>query len=424
MTPGPALAALAAFCVFLAIVGWARYGGPLNPLTIFAIDQGLVFTVFSGIVAIFIDPFHQVDESAAVQTAFVAAVYLAGALAAFVGRMRVANRVYARLLELLFLQSTLYARRFGRMRVLMVLLAAAAAMAALAVLGGGGILWLTDSRIAYQFYRSGAGPFFSAFEWCLSFALLYVLWSRRPGLIGTMASVLGFAVLMYFSGSKGFVLLTLIIGVGYYHFLKRRIPTATLVVLFPLLAAGALGLQLLQGTSGELLGTVLYFRDYFAFSAEFLGRFGEFQHTYGATSLSELWAVVPRGLVPSKPYVYGVIRILDVLSPGFAEEGHTAGILPWTGAYLDLGVIGVFVMGFLTGLLRRVAFEHFLTHRSSFFAFSFMVHFSLREIWLFLPLPLVFVLAVLQATFLRLVLLKAPSTLRSTALRPAAPDPA
>jgi hypothetical protein len=180
---------------------------------------------------------------------------------------------------------------------------------------------------------------------------------------------------------------------------------------------------LIQGTSGDVLGTVLYFRDYFAFSTEFLGRFGEFQHTYGATMLSEAWSVVPRGLVPSKPYVYGVVRILDVLSPGFAEAGHTAGILPWTAAYLDFGVLGVCILGFLTGLIRRVAFEHFLANRSSFFAFSLMVHFSLREIWLFLPLPFVFALAVLQATFLRIVVLRTPSTVGGAALRSAAPSP-
>jgi hypothetical protein len=387
MTPGTALVGLGLVCLLLAAVGWWRYDGPLNPLTIFAIDQGLVFTVFSGVVALFVDPFQQIQPDAAVQTALVSAVYLGGVLVAFVSRVPLAHRAYASLLGLLYLRSSHYARGFRRSRVLTLLVAAAAAMVGLAVLGGGGLLWLTNSRTAYQFYRSGAGPFFSAYEWCLSFALL-------------------------------------IIGVGYYHFLVRRIPTAALVTLFPVLAIGALGLQLLQGTSGDLLGTVLYFRDYFAFSSEFLARFGEFQHTYGATSFSELWAIVPRAIVPSKPYVYGVIRILDVLSPGFAEEGHTAGILPWTSAYLDLGVLGVFVVGFVTGLLRRVAFEHFLAHRSSFFAFSLMVHFSLREIWLFLPLPLVFGLAVLQATFLRLVVIRAPFTdpadpLRSPAVGPA-----
>jgi hypothetical protein len=423
MTPGSALAVPAVVCILLAIIGWKRYGGPLNPLTIVAIDQGLVFTVFSGFVALFVDPFQQIQPQAAVRTAMIATVYFGGVLLAFVSRVSVAHRAYARLLELLYLHSSLYARRFGRGRVLMVMLAAAVAMLGLAVLGGGGALWLTNSRTAYQNYRSGAGPFFSAFEWCLSFALLFVLWSRRPRLAGTVACVLGFAVLMYFSGSKGFVLLTLVIGVSYYHFLVRRIPTAVLCTLFPLLAMGAVGLQLLQSTSGDILGTVLYFRDYFAFSAEFLGRFGEFRHTYGATTLSELWSFVPRGLVSSKPYVYGAVRILDVLSPGRAELGHTPGILPWTVAYLDLGIVGVCLSGFAAGLLRRVAFEHFLTHRSSFFAFSLMVHFSLREIWLFLPLPLVFALAVLQATFLRLVLIKSPSANRSSALRSASPDP-
>ena len=39
----------------------------------------------------------------------------------------------------------------------------------LAIKGGGGSLWLTDSRVAYQFYRTGAGGFY-----VLSQILLYV----------------------------------------------------------------------------------------------------------------------------------------------------------------------------------------------------------------------------------------------------------
>jgi hypothetical protein len=406
MTPGFALAVLTAVCLLAAVAGWRRYDGPLNPLTIFAVDQGLVFTVISGGVALFVDPFGQVDPDSAVRTAFLAVAYVGGATAAFAGHARLVRRAYDGLLRLLYLDSVHYARRFAGSRVLVVLGMAVVAMALLAVVGGGGALWITDSRTAYRLYRSGAGPFFSAYEWLVSFALLYVLWSLRPRLLGTGIATACFAVLMFFSGSKGFVLLMLIIGVSYYHFFVRRIPTPLLALVFPVLAVGALGLQLVQGTSQDLIGSVLYFREYFAFTAEFLSRFGEFHHTWGATALSDLWAFVPRGLVPSKPYVYGVISILDVLVPGAAERGHTPGILPWAAAYLDLGVVGVFFSGYLSGLLRRVAFEHFLTHRASFFAFSLMVHFSFREIWLFLPLPLVFALAILQAAFLRLVLIR------------------
>lgn len=409
MSPGSALILVACVCLVVAGVGWRRYGSALNPLTIFALDQGLVFTVFSGFVALFVDPFQQVNPDAAVRTASLSIAYVGGALTAFLGAATLAQRAYAGLLRVLYLDSSYYAERFAGVRVLVVLWMAAAAMIALAVVGGGGFLWVTSSRTAYQFYRSGAGPFFSAYEWLLNFALLYLLWSLRPRFVGTALAVVCIAALMFFSGSKGFVLLTLIIGVSYYHFFVRRISALALCLAFPLLVAGALGLQLLQGTSQDLLGTVLYFREYFAFSAAFLERFDELGHTFGATALSDLWSYVPRGLVPSKPYVYGVITILEVLLPGAAARGHTPGILPWTVAYLDFGVIGVFFVGYLSGLLRRVPFEHFLAHRRSFFAFSLMVHFSFRAIWLFLPLPLVFVLAVLQATFLRLVLVKPTS---------------
>jgi hypothetical protein len=158
----------------------------------------------------------------------------------------------------------------------------------------------------------------------------------------------------------------------------------------------------MQGNPLEAFSS--YFKEYFDTTAQFLWRFDEFGYRYGGAAVSDLWFYVPRGLFPDKPYEYGLTLIHQVLFPGMAETGNTPGILPWATAYLDFGVIGVFVSGILGGLWQRAAFEYFLKHRHSFFAFLLMMQFAL-----FPPLPfatagMTFILAIGFCIYFRLVL--------------------
>lgn len=395
-----ALAALAA-----AIFGWARYRDPVNPLTAVVVSQVGLFTIFSGFVATRLDPFGQTNPEAAIRTAQLAMVHLAGLVTPYLFRGPTPARLFAGLLRFAHLSSPGFARRFDPVKLLLILLAGGLSFLALAVLGGGGALWLTDSRTAYQFYRSGAGPFFALTQWCFTFGLLYTLWARRPkSTVRTFAYVLAFCVPLLFLGSKGFVLTQIIVGVLYRHFLVRRIPWVAFAAVAPLLLGAQMALQILQGTAGTLLDTALYFRDYFATTAQFLDRFDEFGHYNGRVLASELWFFVPRAIYPDKPFEYGALLIHKVLFPGLAEMSHTPGILIWAGSYLDFGVVGVFAAGVVSALVQRMAYEHFLSHRDSFFAFVLMSHLAIWHIWMFAPLPIMIVLLLIQAFVLRLVM--------------------
>lgn len=397
-----ALALLALLACAVAVFGIARYGTPLNPLTFYTVTQMGVLTLISGFVAVRLDPFGTLNPAAATKTAMISLAHLCGTALPFAFRGGGPARVFGQLLALVGLTRDSRGRRFSLVKLALIMLAAVACFVALAVVGGGGLLWLTSSRQAYQFHRAGAGPFFAATQWAITFGMVYTLWATRPGTVRTALVVTLFCAATYLLGSKAFIVTLVIVGVAYRHFMVRPVPAVVYLVGGPLLLAAVVGLQIAQGTALSLVDTALYFREYFATSAEFINRFQEFGHLYGGGALSSLWFFVPRGLYPDKPYEYGVLLIHRVVFPGAAEMGHTPGILPWALAYLDFGVFGVFLHGVVSGLWLRMSYEYFLGHRESLMAFVLMIHLSITGVFWFAPLPVLVVLTVAQVFFLRL----------------------
>lgn len=387
------------------LYGIHRYRTPLNPLTFFAVTQVGLITLVSALVALSYLPWADYPPEALTKTALIALAYIAGNFAAYLFLGRLPVRLFGWLMRFLGLGSERVASRFVFFKFLMLLGCAAGAFAALAVVGGGGMRWLTDTRAAYISCRAGAGPFFAAMHWFLVFALLYYLWARHPRGIRLIIAVCLFALGAYFSGSKNNILTMLVIGVVYCNFCIRRIPIFGYIVFIGISLSLFAVLLVIQGIEGHPLEAFRsYFRDYFDVTAQFLWRFAEFGFRYGSASLSDLWFYVPRGLFPDKPYEYGVTLIHQVLFPGMAETGNTPGILGWALAYLDFGVIGVFASGLLAGFWQRAAFEHFLEHRQSFFAFLLMMQFALWSPLPFATAVMSFILAIGLGIYFRVVL--------------------
>jgi oligosaccharide repeat unit polymerase len=366
-----------------AIFGLLRYRTPLNPLTFTAVVTGGITLLSGGIVysQLGTAPYTADDV---MRTAMVALVAFIGTLSPYLFRGNALSGLFGQVVRLLGLESERIATRFRWSKFGLLLAAAVASFLALAVLGGGGLRWLTDSRGAYIANRAGAGPFFAAVEWFLVFALLYYLWSRRaPRLLPLFAVVMLFAIAASFTGSKGNILIMFVLFVAYYQYRIRPIPLTLYLLMIPVFLGVFGTLLLVQGfDQANVLMTLVYFKDYFDTAAQFLSRFNEFEYRYGAATLSELWQYVPRAIYPDKPFEYGLLSVHAVLFPGFAETGNTPGVLPWTTAYLDFGAVGVFVWGVAGSLLQRAAYEYYLQHRRSLFAFIFMMQFAL---WA--PLP-------------------------------------
>lgn len=233
----------------------------------------------------------------------------------------------------------------------------------LMIQSGAGLMWITNSREAYQLHRTGVGVWWSL-AGCILF-LAYFVYLVRHG--RTVKRVMGGAVIMAIMalllGSKGISLAFLLLGLFYVHYHLRSIGTKTIVIAGLLLLVAFIGLQLLQGTADSLLSAVLYF-DYMPNAARFLNS-DFFRFEYGRVSLSSLWFYVPRALYSAKPYAYGQAMISNWLYPGIAQEsGATPALIDWTIPYTDFGVFGVIVAGLIAAWISKAAFDLFTEEES------------------------------------------------------------
>jgi hypothetical protein len=393
------LASFAILACATLLTGWyglCRYRTLLNPLSVFAgFEIGLLSLVSGGVAYSRLDTASYTDGDLAV-TAYVTLAQVAGVVLAFRVSGSLPARWFGKAVHALGLSSEKFARRFNIATFGLLLLAALSAFVALAVVGGGGWRWLTDTRAAYIQNRAGTGQFFAAYQWFVTLAFLYYLWTRRPRR-GQLVLLLGlFGMLAYFSGSKGNVFIIFVAGISYYNFMIKALSVKALLLFGAMILAGFLGLLALYSPAiAEVFGAPLaYFNDYFDTTTQLLARFDEFGFRYGGAWCSDLWFYVPRGLYPNKPYEYGVTLIHAVLFPGMTETGNTPGVLFWSMSYLDFGVPGVFLYGFINGLWKKAAYDYYLTHRESVFAFVFMMQCSLWGILTFAPLPILVFLAI------------------------------
>lgn len=413
---GVALLVLGCSYIAAATFGMLRYRTPLNPLTFAAVVGGGITTLSGAIVYMQLQSAPYSDSDVA-HTAWVSLAQLAGTVTPYFFRGRLLARVFGQIVRWLGLDSELIAVRFGRTKFLLLLLTAAACYVGLAILGGGGLRWLTDTRNAYIQNRAGAGPLFAATEWFLVFALIYFLWSRRnPTLARTLPVTLLFALAASMTGSKANILIMGVVLIVFYQYRVRPIPPVLLSLIIPLFLATFTLLLIVQGfgENNPLLALV-YFKDYFDTATQFLSRFSEFGYRYGGVTLSGLWYYVPRALYPAKPYEYGVLLVHRVLFVGAAETGNTPGALTWIPTYMDFGVLGVYLSGVLDSFSQRGAYEYFLGHRREFFAFLFMMQFSLWAPLPFATAGITIVLSLVVAFFFRLT---TRSTRRSAAFSP------
>lgn len=386
--PEPAVALLAAAAVAFGLAATARYGTALNPLTVHcAVGVGL-FTLVSALTAL--TEFHGRPpdcefRAAATITAWTALAHLFGVAWPYLYHGRGPSWLFGQAVSALSLDRVPRALPFRWSRLLLFLAVSGAAYVALAVAGGGGSLWLTSPRRAYILHRAGAGPFYMLCQWSLMFGFVYALWYRRPRGTATLCYLAAFAGLAYFTGSKNNVLSLCAVAICYHHFRVRRLPFAAYAVLGPLILGGTYVLLVVQGSYADFRGAAAYFSDYFGTTTWFLERFDEFGFRWGRGWLSSFWFFVPRGLFPGKPFEYGETLIHQVLFPGDAAAGNTPGLLPWSLAYLDFGLIGVFATGWLQGVWQRATYEYYIDHRENVFAFLLMVQFGIWAVFTLAP---------------------------------------
>lgn len=353
-------------CIFVAQKSRRLHQGDwLNPLTASVVLTTGVFTVISYLAVL-----AMLEPDAAIAASFgsvlqISTVYL---LSIYAGYASASNPVQKLMFSFLSaFTSTLKPKQAPKLLFPSLMLTALFAYAALMVSSGAGVLWLTDTRTAYQLSRSGSGQWWLMFQWLLMAAFFTLLFARpykQLSLRRLMLYTLLFAMLLYFSGSKAAVLSALLVGVLYMHYFVRKIRPVKAAVFASLAIVCFLAQLVFAGIYGTFAEAGAYFVDYFYFGAEFLARIDEVGHRFGEGWLSSLWFYVPRAVYPGKPYEYGLLLIHQTLFPGLAEEGTTPGIVVWALSYLDFGTTGVIAEGFLIGSFQRAVYLRFERHRS------------------------------------------------------------
>lgn len=392
---GASFMCLAAAALAVAIWGWIRYKTPLNPLTNYSITQVCVFTLFSGYMAM------QKNISAPYEPATIAKVNVVALLDLLAYALVFAPRWFPLVavigdgLRFLRLDRTAIAREFSPIVFTILLIGCLISFCILAVGGGGGLLWVTDTRVAYMYYRVGYGSFFALAQWFLLLALIYYLWGRRVrGSWECIVVGILFSCGAYFTGSKGSVLVIAIVVLMYYNFMVKPVSIRATLVVASLMIVGFIWMLLAQGFEGSVSESYGYFAAYVDTTARFLANVGDWGYQHGRVFLSDFWRYVPRTLFPGKPFEYGTVLIHQRLFPGAAAAGDTPGILMWAPIYWDFGLLGVILASVGMGILHRAVFDHFIGNRRTFVSFILMLQISPTPIFPFAPVPMVIVLCI------------------------------
>lgn len=274
--------------------------------------------------------------------------------------------------------------------------------------------WIKDPRTGYQLYRIGAGQFwvFAISFLSISFAIFAFSVKKNLNLIIILVPYLCSAYLL---GSKGIVLEFLVffliaLWIRRFRSLKKiflfTLPIAFILMIINFFSTAA------PGADGVDLKSVLSYFDYYVNSAMFYKEYyhGGIDLFYGKIYFSEFWSLVPRGLYPSKPYVYGITHVNEHFFPGAAEATNTPAFGGPVNYFADFGLLGVILLTFLDPfkfiyyfflcqLLKNYDYEKmknnlflfllFLFFTAPFFLFS--LSFPLNMIFLFMVSVILFI---------------------------------
>jgi hypothetical protein len=225
--------------------------------------------------------------------------------------------------------------------------------------------WLENPRVGYQLYRVGQGHWYALSLSALSVAAMLAYFAK-PVPISILRKTLLFLALAYLLGSKGVILahfsatLVVLWFVGWRHVTKVFVLGAPLVFL-----ALLWNLYLTYGDAFELQSIINYFEYYKNGATYYRGILnGDIRLFEGEVFFSSFWAYVPRALVATKPFVYGVTHVNEIFFPGAAELTNTPAFGGAVEQYADFGVIGVIVLGFFGGQAVFNAAVYYLVFRA------------------------------------------------------------
>jgi hypothetical protein len=227
------------------------------------------------------------------------------------------------------------------------------------------VAWLANPRAGYQLHRSGQGQWYALATSFLGVAFL-LSFLGRPKPRNVLKNTLFYLALSYFLGSKGIMLSIFTASVIFLWFIRwkhlgRLLFLGTPVVILLLLVNLFLALS-----DGFGLQAILEYFDYFKNGSDYYHAYfaGQIDLFYGQIFWSNLWAYVPRGFWPEKPFVYGVLLVNEFFFPGQAELTNTPAFGGAVEQFADFGVAGVVVFGlFSVQSIITACFSYFTFRR-------------------------------------------------------------
>lgn len=263
---------------------------------------------------------------------------IALSLLIFAANLKITRRIAYRLPRF-GLYNPIDLHRFSRVFFLLFLVA----FLTLAIKTGGIADWLMDIRGSYIRKREGNGIFYAAAVSFISISYFFEGIANTSSRAFTIRSPIFFAAI-YLLGSKGFVLqffvfyLVIIMRqqrVNVLRVLMIALPTAFLLLL----------VNFFSQQDGIEIASVAEYFDYYPNAAMYYEDYfrGSVKLFDGEIMLSSLWEYVPRLLSPDKPYIYGILHVVEIYYPGGAESGNTPAFLGGVPQFADFGFPGVLI---------------------------------------------------------------------------------
>lgn len=211
----------------------------------------------------------------------------------------------------------------------------------LAIKTGGVLDWLLNIRDSYIAKRDGNGIYYATAINCLSLSYFFFGLANSGWRWFTFLSLFYFGG-VYILGSKGFLL-------SFFSFYlviiwrQQQIPVGRiLIAMSPVIFAMMLMMFFSVDGSVDLVAVAQYF-EYYPNAAKYYADYfsGGLPLFEGKIFFSSFWEYVPRELFSEKPYIYGILYIVDIYFPGGAESGNTPAIYGAVPQFADFGILGV-----------------------------------------------------------------------------------
>lgn len=227
----------------------------------------------------------------------------------------------------------------------------------LAVRSGTFLKWFIDPRDAYINNRVGNGLFYGLSINFLSLSTFFAFF-QKISIKKLFFRFIFYSMLLYPYGSKGlYINLFIFFLIAVWRIdskmnLKVMLPTSVIIVLLVLFNfnsnLSSISFEQVSAYFDYFFNAAVYYDDFFL---------GNHDLNYGKIYLSSFWEYVPRGIYPDKPYIYGILNIVEYYYPGGPESGNTPAFGGQVLEFADFGVLGViFNSIFSFGLIFKAVF--------------------------------------------------------------------